>query len=78
MDESAREGHQTACCIVGGGPAGVMLARLLSRRGVPTVLLEEHTDFDRQFRVTRCSRPRSKSWTSSGWCTACWRCRAPN
>lgn len=50
MDEPARDGLQATCGIVGGGPAGVMLALLLARRGVPTVLLEEHTDFDRQFR----------------------------
>src|SRR5262250_2338652 len=39
-----------ACSIVGGGPAGAMLALLLARRGVPTTLLEMHQDFDREFR----------------------------
>jgi 2-polyprenyl-6-methoxyphenol hydroxylase-like FAD-dependent oxidoreductase len=39
-----------ACSIVGGGPAGTMLALLLARRGVPTTLLEMHQDFDREFR----------------------------
>ena len=38
------------CAIVGGGPAGAMLALLLARRGVPTTLLEMHHDFDREFR----------------------------
>jgi 2-polyprenyl-6-methoxyphenol hydroxylase-like FAD-dependent oxidoreductase len=38
------------CCVVGGGPAGVVLALLLARRGVNTVLLEAHRDFDRDFR----------------------------
>jgi 2-polyprenyl-6-methoxyphenol hydroxylase-like FAD-dependent oxidoreductase len=41
---------ETACCIVGAGPAGAMLALLLARAGIPVVLLEEHMDFDRDFR----------------------------
>ena len=42
--------EQTTCCIVGGGPAGTVLALLLARQGVPVLLLEEHMDFDRDFR----------------------------
>jgi len=45
-----RDVHQTTCCVVGGGPAGVILALLLARQGIPTVLLESHADFDRDFR----------------------------
>jgi 2-polyprenyl-6-methoxyphenol hydroxylase-like FAD-dependent oxidoreductase len=41
---------QTACCIAGGGPGGVMLALLLARQGVDVTLLESHHDFDRDFR----------------------------
>jgi 2-polyprenyl-6-methoxyphenol hydroxylase-like FAD-dependent oxidoreductase len=40
----------TSCCIVGGGPAGMMLAFMLARGGIDTTLLEEHEDFDRDFR----------------------------
>ncbi|MGB7924092.1 MAG: FAD-dependent oxidoreductase [Pyrinomonadaceae bacterium] len=42
--------HETTCCIVGGGPAGAVLALLLARRGTPVMLLEAHEDFDRDFR----------------------------
>lgn len=38
------------CCIVGGGPAGMMLGYLLARAGVDTVVLEKHADFLRDFR----------------------------
>ncbi len=41
---------ETTCCIVGGGPAGAVLALLLSRQGIDTTLLEAHQDFDREFR----------------------------
>jgi predicted enzyme related to lactoylglutathione lyase len=42
--------RQTTCCVVGAGPAGAMLALLLARQRVPVVLLEAHSDFDRDFR----------------------------
>lgn len=38
------------CCIVGGGPAGMMLGYLLGRAGVETLVLEKHADFLRDFR----------------------------
>ena len=38
------------CCIVGGGPAGMMLGFLLARAGVKTIVLEKHGDFLRDFR----------------------------
>ena len=41
---------RTRCCIVGGGPAGVMLGFLLARAGVEVVVLEKHRDFFRDFR----------------------------
>ncbi|MEO8883586.1 MAG: FAD-dependent oxidoreductase [Devosia sp.] len=40
----------TTCCIVGGGPAGMMLGYLLARAGVDVVVLEKHADFLRDFR----------------------------
>jgi 2-polyprenyl-6-methoxyphenol hydroxylase-like FAD-dependent oxidoreductase len=43
-------GFETTCCIVGGGPAGVMLGYLLGRAGVPVTVLEKHIDFFRDFR----------------------------
>jgi len=38
------------CCIVGGGPAGLMLGYLLARAGVAVRVLEKHGDFLRDFR----------------------------
>jgi 2-polyprenyl-6-methoxyphenol hydroxylase-like FAD-dependent oxidoreductase len=38
------------CCIAGGGPAGMMLALLLARAGIPVLVLEKHADFLRDFR----------------------------
>jgi 2-polyprenyl-6-methoxyphenol hydroxylase-like FAD-dependent oxidoreductase len=40
----------TRCCIVGGGPAGMMAGVLLARAGVDVVVLEKHKDFLRDFR----------------------------
>jgi 2-polyprenyl-6-methoxyphenol hydroxylase-like FAD-dependent oxidoreductase len=41
---------QTQCCVVGGGPAGMMLGLLLARSGVQVTVLEKHADFLRDFR----------------------------
>ncbi|AUC96847.1 hypothetical protein CWS35_23300 [Bradyrhizobium sp. SK17] len=41
---------KTRCCVVGGGPAGMMLGYLLARAGVDVVVLEKHADFFRDFR----------------------------
>jgi 2-polyprenyl-6-methoxyphenol hydroxylase-like FAD-dependent oxidoreductase len=50
-DEGAGEGLGSyRCCVVGGGPAGMMLGFLLARAGVEVIVLEKHADFLRDFR----------------------------
>jgi 2-polyprenyl-6-methoxyphenol hydroxylase-like FAD-dependent oxidoreductase len=41
---------QTTCCIVGGGPAGMVLGYLLARAGIEVRILEKHADFLHDFR----------------------------
>lgn len=41
---------KTTCCIIGGGPAGMMLGFLLARQGIDVTVLEKHKDFFRDFR----------------------------
>jgi 2-polyprenyl-6-methoxyphenol hydroxylase-like FAD-dependent oxidoreductase len=41
---------KTRCCVVGGGPAGMMLGFLLAHAGVEVLVLEKHADFFRDFR----------------------------
>ncbi len=49
-EQSAHPEIATGCCIVGGGPAGLMLGYLLARAGVKVTVLEKHPDFLRDFR----------------------------
>jgi 2-polyprenyl-6-methoxyphenol hydroxylase-like FAD-dependent oxidoreductase len=46
----ATSATKTGCCVVGGGPAGLVLGLILSRAGIRTTVLEKHGDFLRDFR----------------------------
>jgi len=41
---------RVSTCIVGGGPAGLLLGLLLAKRGADVLVLEGHEDFEREFR----------------------------
>ncbi|HXB62092.1 MAG TPA: FAD-dependent oxidoreductase [Acidobacteriaceae bacterium] len=49
-DTAPNTANKTTCCIVGGGPAGMVLGLLLARAGVRVTVLEKHKDFFRDFR----------------------------
>ncbi len=42
--------HEVDICIVGGGPAGMVLGLLLAKQGIKTLVLERHRNFDREYR----------------------------
>ncbi|MBR0813078.1 FAD-dependent oxidoreductase [Bradyrhizobium diazoefficiens] len=50
FDQQSNRTKKVRCCIVGGGPAGMMLGYLLGRAGIEVVVLEKHADFFRDFR----------------------------
>ena len=49
-DNPTSQTAHASCCIVGGGPAGMVLGFLLARAGVEVLVLEKHADFLRDFR----------------------------
>jgi 2-polyprenyl-6-methoxyphenol hydroxylase-like FAD-dependent oxidoreductase len=49
-NQMAAKTFETTCCVVGGGPAGMLLGYLLARAGVPVTVIEKHNDFFRDFR----------------------------
>jgi len=49
-DRGALASARTGACIVGGGPAGMLLGLLLAKRGADVIVLEGHETFDREFR----------------------------
>ena len=50
MTAESPNATRVQCCIVGGGPAGMMAGALLARAGVRVLVLEKHGDFLRDFR----------------------------
>jgi 2-polyprenyl-6-methoxyphenol hydroxylase-like FAD-dependent oxidoreductase len=50
QDNPVSETLAARCCIVGGGPAGMVCGFLLARAGIDVVVLEKHADFLRDFR----------------------------
>ena len=56
----ALEVLETNCCVVGGGPAGIMLGYLLARNGVHVTVLEKHRISFAISAATRCTHPRSR------------------
>lgn len=51
MSQSRQDAQQirATCCIVGGGPAGMMLGLLLARAGIEALVIERHADSFRDF-----------------------------
>ena len=57
----------TDVCVVGGGPAGMMLAVLLLREGLTVTVLEKHADFLRDFRGDTIHGSTLNLMDVSGW-----------
>jgi 2-polyprenyl-6-methoxyphenol hydroxylase-like FAD-dependent oxidoreductase len=50
------DAERTTCLVIGGRPAGMMLALLLARAGVEVTVLEKHGTSFGIFAATRCIR----------------------
>ncbi len=55
------------CCVVGGGPAGMMVGLLLARAGVKVAVLEKHGDFLRDFRGDTVHPSTLQAMADLGW-----------
>ena len=44
------QSYETDVAISGGGPAGMVMALLLAKQGIRTMVLERHSDFEREYR----------------------------
>ncbi|MFT4254237.1 MAG: FAD-dependent oxidoreductase [Caulobacter sp.] len=55
------------CCVVGGGPAGMMAGLLLARAGVKVAVLEKHGDFLRDFRGDTVHPSTLQAMADLGW-----------
>jgi 2-polyprenyl-6-methoxyphenol hydroxylase-like FAD-dependent oxidoreductase len=60
----------TTVCIVGGGPAGMMLGVLLARSGIEVVVLEKYADFFRDFRGDTIHTSTLQMMDELGWLEA--------
>ena len=69
---------QTSVCVVGGGPAGLLLGLLLAKRGVDVIVLEGHETFHREFRGEVPSRARRICSMSWGCSSISWRSPIPS
>ncbi|MEU9360175.1 FAD-dependent monooxygenase [Streptomyces sp. NPDC048301] len=65
--DTAGAPDETDVLIIGGGPAGSLLACLLARRGIRTVLVEKQTSLERSFRGETIAAPSVASLTKLGF-----------
>ncbi|MBQ0888916.1 FAD-dependent monooxygenase [Streptomyces sp. RM72] len=64
---AGRAPSETDVLVIGGGPAGSLLATLLARRGIRTVLVEKQTDLERSFRGETIAAPSVTSLNRLGF-----------
>ncbi|KIY02277.1 uncharacterized protein Z520_02415 [Fonsecaea multimorphosa CBS 102226] len=59
-------GNKTQIVIVGAGPAGLLLALLLSRHNIPSIVLESWDRLDERLRATQYGVPATKIFRHAG------------